>query len=146
MVPGLELVAGYLSAWAVRKARRVGAKTDSEVDRVLDAWSARLHDLITANLVDDPAVARLEREATAGIHSERTRRRVQDTVDQAAEDDPAFAERLRQILDELAKDGGGRADQHAVHTGPVIQSNVDGVTVVNTGTVGGSVYAHGSGR
>jgi hypothetical protein len=145
MVPGLELAAGYLSAWVVRKARRVGAKTDGEVDRVLDVWLARLHDLVTANLVDDPALAQLEREATTGIDSERTRRRVQDAVDQAAEDDPGFAEQVLQILDELAKAGSGRPDQHAVHTGPAIQSNVDGVAVVNTGTVGGSVHVSGSG-
>lgn len=146
MVPGLELVAGYLFAWAVRKVRRVGTQADSEVDRVLDAGMERLHNVVAARLGSDPALAQLEREAADEVDSERTRRRVNDAVEQAVEDDPGFAAQLREVLDALAEASGkGHGGMQARDTGSVVQTNVDGVAVANTGVVGGSVNAGGSG-
>lgn len=148
MVPGLELVAGYLFAWVVRKVKRVSAKADGEVDRVLDAGMDKLHDLVTKKLGDDAALTQLERDAAAGVDSERTKRRVHDAVEQAVEDDAAFAEQLRQVLEELAKASGEKPEggQHAEHTGSVTQSNVGGTAVANTGIVGGSINMGGSGH
>src|SRR5512142_974694 len=72
-VVGLELVAGYLVAWVVRKARRAGQGLDAEVDHVMDAGLDRLHEVIADKLGDDPAVTKLEVEATGGAEvSERT--------------------------------------------------------------------------
>ena len=51
---GLELVAGYLVAWAVRKARRAGQRLDEETDEIMDAGLDRLHEAITAKLGSDP--------------------------------------------------------------------------------------------
>lgn len=114
MVPGVELVAGYLVAWAVRKARRVGGRADVEVDRVVDAGMDRLHALVSAKLGgDDAALARLERDAAAGVDVARSGQRVRLAVEQAAEDDAVFAQRLRGVLAELAAAGDG--------VGPVVQ-------------------------
>ncbi|MGW5580543.1 chromosome partitioning protein [Micromonospora chokoriensis] len=106
MVPGIELVAGYLLAWAVEKARHVGRRADGEVDRVLDAGMDRLHDLVSDKLGDDPALAALEREAANGVNNGRTQQRVQLAVEDAADADAAFADRLRTALRELSVAGG----------------------------------------
>jgi hypothetical protein len=95
---GLDLVAGYLSAWAVRKARRAGKRLDEDADDVVDAGLDRLHDLISATLGRDPAVEKLELEAVAGPVSARTARRVLDAVTEATENNPKFAERLEPLL------------------------------------------------
>jgi hypothetical protein len=93
------LVAGYLVAWAWRKARRVGAGLDQDVDEVLDAGLGRLHEVVAAKLGSDPALVRLDEEAAvSGEVSDRTRRRVEDAVAQAAEEDPRFAASLQAVL------------------------------------------------
>lgn len=104
-VVGLELIAGYLVAWGVRKARRAGERLDSDVDEVLDAGLDRLHDLVVTKLGDDPAVTRLEVEAAAGEVSERTRRRVADAVAEAAEWDVTFGGALEDLVGGLARLG-----------------------------------------
>jgi hypothetical protein len=92
MVAGLELVAGYLIAWATRKARHAGARLDAEADLVIDAELDKLHGLVAAKLGTDSALAKLEETAAAGQEvSERTRRRVTDALADAADDDHKFA-------------------------------------------------------
>lgn len=51
---GLELVAGFLAAWAVRKARRVGGRLDEEFDAATDVGLDRLHEVIAGRLGEDP--------------------------------------------------------------------------------------------
>jgi hypothetical protein len=105
---GLELVGGYLAAWAVRKARRVGKGLDEETDDIIDAGLNRLHDTITAKLGTDPALARLEDEAASGAEpGERTLRRVQDAIEDAADDDPQFARIIQRLLSELEEAQAG---------------------------------------
>ncbi|MCC3776136.1 hypothetical protein [Streptomyces sp. UNOB3_S3] len=62
----MEIAIGYFAAWAFRKARRVGGAADAEADRVLDAGMARVHDLVSAGLGEDPSVRRMAAEADAG--------------------------------------------------------------------------------
>lgn len=101
---GLELVAGYLVAWTVSKVRRVGQGLDGEVDHVLDVGLERLYEVVAGRLGTDPAVARLEVEATQdGATSERTGRRVQYAV----EEDEAFAVALQAMLAELEQARAG---------------------------------------
>ncbi|MBR7826652.1 hypothetical protein KDK95_10090 [Actinospica sp. MGRD01-02] len=149
MVPGLELVAGYLWAWFAGKAKRVGKLADDEVDRVVTALMDQLHVAITAKLAGDPAVKKLESEAAEGVENERTRRRVTDAVEQAAEDDEEFGQQLSTLLTELTvADTAGSAQPaalHAVRTGAVRQAG-GGVNVANTGVVGGDLSAGGPGR
>jgi hypothetical protein len=126
-VIGLELVAGYLAAWAVGKARRVGRQLDEDTDLVLDASLDRLHDLVVAKLGDDPALAKLEGEAAgAGEVSERTRRRVADAVAEAAESDEEFSASLLGLLEVLER--GRRGGESAAASGTrsaVVMGNVD---------------------
>jgi hypothetical protein len=105
---GLELVAGYLVAWAVRKAKRAGQRLDKETDEVMDAGLDRLHEVIAAKLGTDPAIAKLEIEAAQeNGASDRTIRRVNDAVEEAAEDDSQFASLLKAVLAELDEARGG---------------------------------------
>jgi hypothetical protein len=107
---GIDLVVGYMAAYAVRKAQRAGKRMDADVDRVLDAGLERLHEVVTEKLGDDPAVQKLQHEAEAGVASSRTVQRMVLAVEDAAEADGDFADRLREALSELvARDDGGRA-------------------------------------
>jgi hypothetical protein len=105
---GVEIAVGYAFAWAVRKARRVAGRADAEVDRGLDAGMDRLHDLISAKLGQDPALERVQGEADAGAEelSDRTRRRLTDSLEEAAERDEAFASALQQAVEELEAAAG----------------------------------------
>jgi oligoendopeptidase F len=105
---GLELVAGYLVAWGVRKLRRVGTRLDEETDAVIDAGLDRLHDAIAAKLDADPALGKLEDEVSQGMEpSDRTLRRVQDAVEDAVEEDPDFGAMLEALLARLEEARNG---------------------------------------
>src|SRR3954465_11865981 len=108
---GIEVVVGYLIAWAVQKARRVGRRADTEVDAVLDAGMDRLHEVVATKLGGDPALTKLESEAAAGEPGERTKERVRLAVEDAAETDPAFANELSELVAKLraAEAGAGVA-------------------------------------
>jgi len=100
----VELVTGYLIAWALQKVRRVGKSLDDDVDMVLDSGLDRLHDVVAGKLAGDPALARLEIEAAdSGTASDRTRRRVEDAVAEAAEQDAPFAELMAEVLAQLQR-------------------------------------------
>jgi len=102
-VTGIELAVGYAFAWAVRKAKRVAGRADTEVDRSLDAGMDRFHELISRKLGEDPALVKLTEEAEAGqdAPSDRTRRRVHDALEEAAEQDSEFHEALECAVKEL---------------------------------------------
>jgi len=103
MVPGLELAVGYLIAWVTRKAGRVGNQLDADADLILDTELGKLHDLIAAKLGTDPALAKLEQQATTGQQvTDLTRRRVEDALADAADTDPDFAASLTTVLETLA--------------------------------------------
>jgi hypothetical protein len=105
---GLELVAGYLVAWAARKAARVGKRLDEGADEVIDAELNRLHDVVTGKLGLDPAIEKLELEASQGQQpSGRTLRRVQDAVEDAAEEDTRFEALLEAMLFRLEETRSG---------------------------------------
>ncbi|MEU4172172.1 hypothetical protein AB0F46_35480 [Streptomyces sp. NPDC026665] len=125
---GLEIAVGYVFAWAVRKARRVAGRADEEVDRGLDAGMDRLHELVSSKLGQDPALERAQEEAEAGQEepSERTRRRLTDSLEDAAERDTGFAKALEALVKELqaataANDGGVSASGD----GQAVGGNVD---------------------
>ncbi|SOE15077.1 hypothetical protein SAMN06272775_6008 [Streptomyces sp. 2323.1] len=100
---GIEIAVGYVFAWVVRKSQRLSARADTEVDRVLDAGMDRVHNLVSAKLGQDPALERAREEAKAGREelTERTRRRLADALEDAAERDPDFAEAVRAAVAEL---------------------------------------------
>ncbi|MFF5538612.1 hypothetical protein ACFY71_40225 [Streptomyces cinerochromogenes] len=105
---GVEIAVGYVFAWLVAKGRRVAGRADAEIDRGLDAGMDRLHDLVSRKLGQDPALERAREEAEAGQTepSERTRRRLADSLADAAERDGAFAEALEKLVEELQAGAG----------------------------------------
>lgn len=99
---GLELVAGYLVAWGVHKLKRAGKRLDEETDQVVDAGLDRLHDAIAAKLGTDPALMKLDADGSQGREpSDRTLRRVQDAVEDAAQEDPGFGVIIEALLAKL---------------------------------------------
>jgi hypothetical protein len=97
---GVELIVGYLIAWAVRKGRLVAGRLDGEVDQALGAGLDRLHDVVAHRLGTEPALSDLEQEAAADGEdvSDRTRQRVGLAVEAAAARDEAFAAAVAQAL------------------------------------------------
>jgi hypothetical protein len=99
---GLELVAGYLVVWGVRKLKRVGKRLDEETDEVIDAGLDRLHDAVAAKLGTDPALVKLDADVEQGVEpSERALRRVQDAVEDAVEGDPDFGALIEELVARL---------------------------------------------
>jgi hypothetical protein len=114
---GIEVAVGCLFAWAVRKARRVAGRADTEVDRGLDAAMDHLHEVVSRKLGQDSALARLAEEAEEGREEPtgRTRQRLQLALEDAGEHDPDFAEALRQAVAQVqAASGPGGGGGHAV--------------------------------
>lgn len=130
-VTGIEIAVGYVFAYLVRKAKRVAGRADEEVDRGLDAGVERLHDLVSAKLGDDPALERATQEADAGQAepTTRTRRRLADSLEDAAEHDPDFARSLKELLEQLRDAGKAAAGAHggvsASGSGQAVGGNVD---------------------
>lgn len=133
-VTGVELVVGYLIAWAVRKAKRVGVRTDQEVDYVLDTGMDHVHELVAGKLGNDPALRKLEAEAIeSGDASQRTRTRVQLALDDAIENDPEFADALSGALKQVqvgdrAVAIGGDLNMHA-ESGSAVFWHAENVTI-----------------
>lgn len=115
---GAELAVGYLFAWAVRKARRVAVRADAEADNALDAGMDRLHEVVVARLGQDPALERAAEEATSGLDepTERTRRRLTDALEDAAERDALFAEALEQAVATVRAAARAAGDPNAART------------------------------
>jgi len=126
-MPGLELVIGYLVGWFVKKSRVVGTRADQEVDRVLDAGLDRLHDLVSRQIGDEPALAQLEDEARREVDNPRTRQRVLLALAEAAERDEEFAARLTAVLGELR---GAAGDTNVVRQTAIAENNS---TIVQAG-------------
>ncbi|WP_182606991.1 hypothetical protein, partial [Streptomyces alkaliphilus] len=103
-------VVGYVFAWltarvAARGAERAGEAVDARVDAGLD----RIGGPVAGRLGGDPALERAGEEAERGMEepSERTRRRLVDSLEDLLERDPAFADELLQALEVLGPGGGG---------------------------------------
>ncbi|WP_380285951.1 hypothetical protein [Kitasatospora purpeofusca] len=116
-------------AWLVRKAKRVAGRADAEVDRGLDGGMDQLHDLVSRKLGHDPALERAREEADAGLRepSERTRRRLADSLEDAVEQDTLFAQALAAVVKELqtARTAAGGDGLFASEHGHAIGGNVN---------------------
>lgn len=117
---GIEIAVGYVFAWAVRKARRAAGRADAEVDRAVDAGMDHLHELVSARLGQDPALERVAEEAETGHAelTERTRRRLTDSLEDAAERDPEFAAALAAAVAELQRAQGTAGTAGTAVAGP----------------------------
>lgn len=143
---GLEIVVGWLAGYAWRKARRAAGRADAEVDRAIDAAMDRLHEMVDTRLGDDPALRRLASEAGQDLDtmttSERTRQRVALALADAADDDPVFAQQLRDLVTQLRQAAAGTriGAVVATHTGTAVAT---GGAVANTGVVIGDITTDG---
>ncbi|MER7859693.1 hypothetical protein ABTX61_11350 [Amycolatopsis japonica] len=103
---GLEVVVGFLIAWAVGKARRAGKRVDGVTDQVIDATAARLRDVLLNKLGGDSAIQTLQLEADeSGEVSDLTQQRVTLAIEDAVKRDTQFASELRSALAEAEKGG-----------------------------------------
>lgn len=139
---GFEVVVGFLVAWAVRKAGRVGQRLDAMSDEAIDAGLDRLHDLVGTKLGGDAALAKLETEVgDTGEATTRTQARVRLALEDAAEEDPAFATALAAAVTELEAAGAGRggasAKDHGVAIGGDVRADNAGIAI--GGVTGGQV-------
>jgi hypothetical protein len=138
---GLEVVVGFLVAWAVAKARRVAQRADGVVDTALDAGVDRVRDMITTKLAGDSALERLQIEAAeSGEVSERTRTRVALALADAADRDPEFAERLQAAMKQAAVGATGTVVKDVSQS---VSGTVSGSNVQVGGSVGGGIQLHG---
>jgi hypothetical protein len=126
------VVAGYVIAWAVRKARRVGGRLDAEADQVIDAGLDQLHEVVAARLAGHPVLAELVEEAEqAGEVSDLTRQQVELAVAAAARKDEAFGQTVTELVDrlreaELARGPVAAGPGSAVFTGDAHAKATDG--------------------
>jgi hypothetical protein len=108
MIIEAGVVAGYVIAWAVRKARRVGGRLDTEADEVIDASLDRLHEVVAAKLSGHPALAELVEEAEAvgdgSEVSDLTRQEVVLAITKAAQKDDAFGQAVSELVARLREE------------------------------------------
>jgi hypothetical protein len=111
------VIAGYMIAWAVRKARRVADRLDHEADAVVDVGLDRLHALVATRLADHPVLARLQDEAEQaalnddGYVSPETRRQVELALAATARTDEAFGHAVMELAAGLANAPRTGSDQ-----------------------------------
>lgn len=128
---GIEIAIGFLVAWAARKAKRIGHRADAEVDKALDAGMDRLHDLVASKLGPDPALAKLQTEASeTGVVTARTQDRVRLALEDAAESDPDFALRLNALVRSLqVARGVATAGDHGTAVAGDVQIKAEGGSI-----------------
>jgi hypothetical protein len=123
-VVGLEVAVGFLIAWFARKAGRAVKRLDGVGDALVDAGADRLYEVVTAKLGEDSALKQLAVEAAAtGDAATRTQDRVRLALEDAAEQDPAFAADLKDAMAPL---------QAGVTIGRDVRAD-NGVAIVMTG-------------
>jgi hypothetical protein len=96
------VAAGYVIAWAIRKARRVGNRLDTEADQVIDGSLDRLHEVVANRLGGHPVLAELVEEANeAGEVSDLTRQQMELALQAAARKDEAFGQAVMGLVAQL---------------------------------------------
>jgi hypothetical protein len=125
MVIEAGVAAGYVVAWALRKAQRAGKRLDAEADVALDLSLDRLHEVVAARLGDHTVLAELVDEAEqAGEVSDLTEQQITLALAAAARKDDAFGQTITDLVAQLreAQSAAGptaSGDGSAVFTGNV---------------------------
>ena len=148
MVIEAGVVVGFVIAWAVGRARRVGARLGDEADLVIDASLDQLHEVVAAKLAGHPTLAELVEEAEAaddpGDVSEITRQQVELALVAAARKDDSFGQAVTALVARLRSAGQAAGSQ--VTTGPgstVFTGNVEAKAVgggISFAQVSGGVH------
>jgi hypothetical protein len=132
----VEVAIGLLVSWVISKATRAAHRADGVVDHVVDAGVDRVGQLILTKLGGDPAVGQLEAEASEqGQVSDRTRKRVELAVEEAAERDQEFAVALTAAV-EAAQTGGTVASTGGVAVSGGVHSTGSGTAIGVVGSIG----------
>jgi hypothetical protein len=102
------VAAGYVIAWAVRKARRVGGRLDAEADGAIDACLDQLHEVVVAKLGGHPVLQELEEEADEAASgdwqvSELTRQQMELALIAAVRKDEVFGQAVMELVARLRK-------------------------------------------
>lgn len=99
MVPGLEMAVGLLIAWFARNSGRGWPRLAGVTEEAMNAVLDKAHDVIIRKLGEDSAITQLESEVAAtGDAGTRTQTRVRLAIEEAAEQDKAFAAELESAL------------------------------------------------
>jgi hypothetical protein len=114
------MVAGYVVAWVVRKARRVAGRLDDEADAVVDVGLDRLHEMVADRLAGHPVMARLLDEAEQaaandGKVSAATCQLVEQALTTMAREDEAFGHTLVELATRLADARQAAANRVSSH-------------------------------
>jgi hypothetical protein len=96
------VVAGYVIAWAIRKAQRAVGRFNDEADAVIDASLDRLHEVVAARLGAHPVLADLVEETeeaarTDGEVSDLTRKQLELALTTVFRDDEAFGQAVSEL-------------------------------------------------
>ena len=113
----MEVVVGFIIAWAAGRAQRVGQRINGLTDQALDQAVDRVWSVVATKLGADPAIHRLVAEAReTGDASTEIQADAATVLQQAADDDPQFAAQLRAAAS--AGDGDiGRHDWTGTNSG-----------------------------
>ena len=120
------LVAGYVIAWMVRKARRAAGRLDSAADAVMDVGFDRLYEMVATRLDGHPVLEELAHQAERAAEddvevSPLTYRHVEHAVTAAAHDDEAFGHAVAQLAIRLS----ATSPVAPSSTGPVFSGKAD---------------------
>lgn len=138
---GLEIVVGFLVAWAAGKAKRVAKRADGAVDEVLDAGVDRIQEIVTAKFDGDPALKQLRLEAAdKGEASSRTRARVQLALEEAVDQDLEFAEQLRVAVSQV---DSAVVDDATIRLSQSVSGDIGGSNIQVGGNVGAGIRIDG---
>ena len=141
---GLEVVAGYLARWAWRRARKLAGRVVDTVDAKVDEKLEQLYDVVAERLGGDSSLKRLEKEATADLDTEPTSvsagvtEGVNYALSEAADEDPAFAARLRAAIDGARAAVQVSAGDYGIAAGGNVHIHAEGGSIA-AGTIHGSV-------
>jgi hypothetical protein len=121
------VAAGYLIAWAARKAKRVGGRLDAETDDVIDASLDRLHEVVAARLGGHPVLAEMVQEAEAtGQVEDLTRQQLELALTAAAGKDELFARAVSELVAQLDQANPAASPGLTVFTGSAHAEARDG--------------------
>lgn len=99
------VVTAYVIAWALRKARRVGDRLDTEADGVIDAGLDKLHEIVENKLSGHPVLAELVEEAEEAGDGQQitdlTRQQLELALTAAAKKDDIFGGTVTSLVEQL---------------------------------------------
>ncbi|WP_344846152.1 hypothetical protein [Kribbella ginsengisoli] len=121
----MDVVVGFLVAWAAGKARRVAKIVDGLTDDALDAAGERVWKVVAPKLGVDPSIQRLTAEARdAGEATPGARADAVRALQAAAAADPHFAAELAAALPAAERSASTPSNSGVIATGNTVGRNL----------------------